>query len=961
MKFKFLFILTLLPFLLVAQQPQDGPIKERVEFYKYVANEIYQVKLFGAAQRSARALPVLSDQLKEGAVADLDLDIVTELMAKPVSYLELEIPSPDGRQNMVLELITAEVFTANAKILTSDKQKAPLAHPRGLHLRGVVKGVPGSLAAISIFEDQVMGLVSTETGNLVIGKMDGREKKHIIYYDHDFSLPYEFECGTESDGIAYRPEELEANNSRAAGDCVKIYVEVDDDIVTHFGSSFAATNYITGLFNQSFTLYANESITMGISEMFLWTTTSPHTGGGSSGMLASFQSNTGAFNGDLGHLVSLKGGGGLAAGFSGICNSNTDQSLCYSGIATTYSNVPTYSWSVMVITHEMGHLLGSRHTHACVWNGNSTAIDGCSTFTEGTCALPGVPSGGGTIMSYCHINAVGINFSLGFGTQPGNVIRNTIINATCLCSTCSNKDLWIADSSLDIGDEPNNNGSIWQGDIWNCQNSATCMSNEKPEFKFFGNNYMRVRVQNRGCETSPPAVLHMYWTRGRSGEIWDGHWLDPVHRPSNVINGCPGGGEITVFPGAGAVSNPLTIPTLAPGASVILTKSWKPQNPTCYPSGTPGSFNGLGEPMVCFLGRIVSAADPMFDEQYGPIAHNVKFNNNIATRNSFLVDMNPNNLVGYGGHVLFNFEEFVPDRFGIYFNPLTESQYPFDEFGRIRLRLSTDLWEDWVAGGMEGEGIEVVNEQEVLVTGTDGVTLNNVHYLPERNYVIEPVFEANEGLSFPEEPINFTYQISHFSDQEPQGNSAGVFEVRISSDCRVDLQNQYLVAEPGQCATIGAPIACPDCEFSWEPADGLSDPNAAITEACVDQTTNYTFTMRNPETNCEIREEVVVYVGLDGRERNELANNIGRQNSVSIEPNPFRQATMISFELPESAATSINIYNVNGKLVAQPITNQVRTAGIHQLSFDASTLPNGIYFCEVKMGNTVETLKMIVQ
>jgi hypothetical protein len=83
-------------------------------------------------------------------------------------------------------------------------------------------------------------------------------------------------------------------------------------------------------------------------------------------MLSDFQSYRNDVNGDLGHLLSYKASGGIAAGFSGLCNSNPDNSLCFSSINSSYSQVPTYSFTIMVTTHEFGHLFGSRHTHACV-------------------------------------------------------------------------------------------------------------------------------------------------------------------------------------------------------------------------------------------------------------------------------------------------------------------------------------------------------------------------------------------------------------------------------------------------------------------------------------------------------------------------------------------------------------------------------------------------------------------
>ena len=109
--------------------------------------------------------------------------------------------------------------------------------------------------------------------------------------------------------------------------------------------------------------------------------------------------------------------------------------------------IPTYSWTVEVITHELGHLMGSPHTHACVWNGNNTAIDNCASSAQGSSAQGyscrttplTIPTEGGTIMSYCHlVSGVGINLSNGFGIQPANRILAAVNGGSCLSTDCVN-------------------------------------------------------------------------------------------------------------------------------------------------------------------------------------------------------------------------------------------------------------------------------------------------------------------------------------------------------------------------------------------------------------------------------------------------------------------------------------------------------------------------------------------
>lgn len=268
---------------------------------------------------------------------------------------------------------------------------------------------------------------------------------------------------------SYDPEVLfqESKSSISSiSKTVRFYFETEQDIFQTRGSVVSVENFVAGVYNQVATLYQNENIETQISEIFVWTTADPYTSNNLGTLLSQFQTHRTSFNGDLGQLLTFRSvGGGIAAGFNGLCNSNTAQRLSVAMLENNFSAVPNYSWSVQVITHELGHLFGSRHTHACVWNGNNTAIDGCGACQESpnpedetcnNCTRPAIPSGGGTIMSYCHLQSVGINFNLGFGSQPGNVIRNSVNDANCLLfisgptTVCGNQATYTIDGFDDL-------------------------------------------------------------------------------------------------------------------------------------------------------------------------------------------------------------------------------------------------------------------------------------------------------------------------------------------------------------------------------------------------------------------------------------------------------------------------------------------------------------------------------
>ncbi|TKJ37941.1 hypothetical protein CEE37_13330 [candidate division LCP-89 bacterium B3_LCP] len=76
-------------------------------------------------------------------------------------------------------------------------------------------------------------------------------------------------------------------------------------------------------------------------------------------------------------------------------------------------------------------------------------------------------------------------------------------------------------------------------------------------------------------------------------------------------------------------------------------------------------------------------------------------------------------------------------------------------------------------------------------------------------------------------------------------------------------------------------------------------------------------------------------------------------------PNPFNPATVISYKLPDASRVHLSVYDVNGRLVADLI-NGWRDAGAHQVTFDGSDLPSGVYFAKLQAGDFNHTQKIIL-
>jgi hypothetical protein len=263
-------------------------------------------------------------------------------------------------------------------------------------------------------------------------------------------------------------------------------------------------------------------------------------------------------------------------------------------------------------------------------------------------------------------------------------------------------DLSGRDSYVDMLNEPNTQATvdprewnIWQSpDIWNRRFQDGGTTHDNPEFFSANPNFIYTRVRNVGCADSPPNMdLRLYWTKASTGEDWADDWtIADYTNPSGVA--IPAGREIT--------ATPISIPTLAPGQSIIVSHPWYPIQPQQYDP----TINSVD---VCVLARIEESTTAPFGMAFPEVMlskDNIRNNNNIITRNLVVSDVFPGNKPTPRHLVFVGNVENIAQTFDIVMQPIKNVHLHFAgnfaAVGKITLYLGS-LFDVWQQSGGEGK------------------------------------------------------------------------------------------------------------------------------------------------------------------------------------------------------------------------------------------------------------------
>ncbi|MBU3741189.1 MAG: hypothetical protein FGM24_02770 [Candidatus Kapabacteria bacterium] len=350
--------------------------------------------------------------------------------------IEVPLDVPDlGRVTLQVERF--RVFAPDAVLTAMTEQgQVPIVKPESILLRGSIKGVAGSHVMLACHPHYAVGYIDIRTAVqdrrfLISPTAMPFGKVTMIVFDERFAKhPQPWDCGTDDSRKTPIDERKgKGGEQTQAGTLRRIEMAIEGDFTyfqDHGNNAVTATDYAEDVIAACSDIYERDVAgNLFIKRWNLWTVNDPWPGTNSTNLLTQFRdwgrTNLVGVNRSIAHMFSGVNGIGGIAYLEVLCN--YDWGYAVDGLNNNIVYPAAgYVWDTDVTSHELGHNVGSPHTHSCSW---APPIDSCYT-AEGGC-FTGTKAVKGTIMSYCHLTAQGTN--LQFHARVQTLMRSELAAA----------------------------------------------------------------------------------------------------------------------------------------------------------------------------------------------------------------------------------------------------------------------------------------------------------------------------------------------------------------------------------------------------------------------------------------------------------------------------------------------------------------------------------------------------